>query len=251
MKVYRRVDRENLPWDNGVPQVGVEWEIEGVKVDLSEKLSNRIFSVIEDGTLRNNGNEIILRKPLVGDALNNAIDSFYNGVDFSELNNSELCSTHIHVNVLPLNYNQVVGALLLAASYDLELFANHGSKNRINNVYCTPSVHSPIFFRNIKSMWSGTLINLREQKYKSINLTTATAMNPIGSVEFRHFNVFNNKRDLMAAIKEVQCIIQNGGSVPENATANDYISMLNKHAAPGKTTNNIKQIVRSYVCAGS
>ncbi len=163
--------------------VGIEVEVEGCDcLEMSDK-----WAVIGDGSLRNDGAEMVLRRPLAGAALSRAINDLAETfADNPTLDASERTSVHVHVNVLDLSLEQVQNILLVYIATESALY-KMGGKSRYDNIYC-PGVTSALeqmpLMRKAMSSDNGDFLYACAHwcKYTGINFHSIYER---GSIEFR------------------------------------------------------------------
>lgn len=176
-KVYEAI------YDSGfgsatAPVFGIECEIESI-TRIPNTLD--VWSVTEDGSLRNNGKEFITT-PLSKDR---AIEmfgalhaqSFYN----REHAFSERTSIHVHMNCQSLAVQQVRVLVLLYAMFE-EYFFAMTAPNRRSNIHCVPltETYLPVLYGNtLQGMLQ------RWHKYTALNIKP---LSQHGTVEFRHMH---------------------------------------------------------------
>lgn len=137
---------------------GVEVEIErDGGFDSADFDGVALFARLEsDGSLRN-GIEIVTA-PLNTDQAHQFSEWYDTFVARTDINLSERCSTHIHVNVQDLTIDQFRSFLWLSIATEPVLMALC-SPQRQNNTYCVPVYNST----NLSSWW-GELIGLLSDK---------------------------------------------------------------------------------------
>lgn len=170
---------------------GIELEIEGVRPDDTEDAEMLRFSrVIEDGSLRN-GIEIVttpLRFPEV-ETFSALYEQWARG--HSPIL-SERCSTHVHVNVQDLTYEQLRSFLWLSIAVE-QVLLEYCSTMRRNNTYCyaaNKNVNTVAWYRELllrsNSMNNlGSFLQRGTPKYCAIGLFRFA---DYGTVEFRMFD---------------------------------------------------------------
>lgn len=163
--------------------VGIEVEVENCR-SLSEP---RHWRVIGDGSLRNNGAEILLDGPMCGARLVAALSNLSDTLrENPELVCSERTSVHVHVNVRDLTYKQVQNVLLIYIATESALY-KMGGKMRYENIYC-PGISSALeqmplmrnFMKDSYHDFADACYNWC--KYTGINMRSVP---DIGTVEFR------------------------------------------------------------------
>ena len=167
----------------GLPDValGIEVEVEG-----GSRLANihRYWCVEEDSSLRDDGREIVLRCPLRGDDLMQALDEL-KGIMTNRLRVSHRCSVHVHIDVRGRTHEQISSLILAYAATEAALFTPAG-KSRYSNIYC-PGLTSCYSLVSELRHAVRDMDNLRSvvncySKYTAMNLR---AIRNQGSIEFR------------------------------------------------------------------
>lgn len=113
--------------------VGVEIEAEGK--NLPEHVNGN-WRLVSEGSLRS-GYEYVLKMPLLIDKVQFALKQWEEIVQISktEFFDSLRTSTHIHLNVLPLSYHDVIKVVV--ASWIVESALVHmNGPNRVGNLFC-------------------------------------------------------------------------------------------------------------------
>ena len=188
-----------------VVTVGLEFEIETRNPDEAYFSTYNTFWRAElDGTLRNNGREYVLKQPQCGGQLVAAIDQLYRSLDLEALDCSDLCSTHVHIDVRDLDYRFVVLFIVLCTLLEDNLFSITKSSFRKNNAYAPSIIDNHGHWSQLLDFWSNGFSvfsnrdNLTDhRKYSSINMESLLRF---GSVEFRHTRGMPDKKDLFAFI---------------------------------------------------
>jgi Putative amidoligase enzyme len=177
-----------------VGDVGLELEIEGnglptdpVLAGIVSPSTKRQWLSIQDGSLRNGGREYVLSGPIKTTELRHMIDGLYERIraNGGRVDNSNRCSTHVHVNVSDLKVNQLTSVLALWITFQTCLTAWNGVE-RVTNHFCLST-------RDEESMleaWQDFLTTGAhpERGYRDNVKYTALNILPIwfqGSLEFR------------------------------------------------------------------
>ena len=181
---------------------GIELEFENVHdQDLKQG-----WEVKRDGSLRNDGTEFVLKKPLGGASLVKAIKAageFFEHYDHTNM--TWRCSTHIHMDVRDMEVAALKKLLLLYIVYEKVLF-NVESSNRMYNHFCQTYFNSIAFLQKLRAYWNyseGRFIHrLRSisSKYSALNLAS---MYTLGSVELRIHNALNKADDIIDAVNHI------------------------------------------------
>jgi hypothetical protein len=157
---------------------GVECEIEDVK----HVPKSAYFNVDKDGSLRGHGYEFI-SKPLLENELLHAFDGLHKALTFHGESDpfSFRTSTHVHVNCLALDPEQIRNIILMYALFE-EFFFAMAKPERRDNIHCVPltETHLPgVYPRDLHGMLD------RWSKYTALNLKRIP---DLGTLEFRHMH---------------------------------------------------------------
>lgn len=184
MKVHEIIGKGNI---SGV-RYGIEVEYENSRLSLQdlEGLHTK-WIVVEDGSLRNNGRELVAKHPLTQTGLTKAGEEFVRHRDEVE-GNMEFtcrCGLHVHINVRDMTLEQLRTFLYVYAT--IEPYLENEWNERAMNLF-TPSLSkAPMVMRALRIFLgdADTLGALRERwlsKYASVNTLPIFTY---GSVEFR------------------------------------------------------------------
>lgn len=158
--------------------VGLELEIEG----FHGGRSYTGFNFTEDNSLRNHGIEAITM-PTKTKFLETLLSGFYGHNKITEANYSERCSTHVHVNVLDFNLEQLACLTLVYQVFERMLF-NFIGNDRGKNIFCVPWSQANINTNLVEVILNANWRGLRTwQKYTAMNLLPVQNR---GTVEYRH-----------------------------------------------------------------
>lgn len=167
--------------------VGLELEIENFDPDANREFSGVTFT--EDGSLRGSDDGIgieVITMPIKAKHLASLLGTFYECYDIDESNYTERCSTHVHMNVQDMTYEQLAVLCLLYQTVETLLFAYAG-KERQDGIFCVPWNQCGISYsivEKLEDFSKGVKNPLRQwQKYSALNLIPIGSQ---GSVEFRH-----------------------------------------------------------------
>ena len=155
--------------------IGIEIEVEN---QIHRRPSNSVWTVVEDGSLRNGGIEFI-SKPIGAGWAPAALHHLFtqdldNGMCFSPRT-----STHVHVNVQDLTQEQVIDLVMVYALFEKALYRFVG-KSRWKNIYCTPITET-----NYLPLLGDMRMNVPWEKYTGLNLCPISTK---GTLEFRHMH---------------------------------------------------------------
>lgn len=155
--------------------IGIEVEIENVR--QADGL-NRVWTMIEDGSLRNSGREFVT-KPISAAAAPVVLTHL-----FTVLNDDCCCSprtsVHIHLNMINEDSTRVIDLIMLYSVFE-KLFYRFAGRGRIKNIYCVP-----LFDTNLmKFLAERNVHNTAWTKYTGLNILP---LQNYGTVEFRHMH---------------------------------------------------------------
>lgn len=166
--------------------VGAELEIENFPGGIDPTPYSGAFRFEQDGSLRNGGIECITL-PVQTQYLENLLEKFYNTCKISqEKHYSDRCSTHIHVNVQDMTFDQLRTVFMVYQVVERLLFAFVGN-NREENIFCVPWYQSGLtanIVDKLKANPDGNVVR-RWQKYSALNLLPIRSQ---GTLEFRHLH---------------------------------------------------------------
>ena len=245
-----QVDRINVAQDRygEIPKyfgafhipIGIEFEIEGMPgvpaanslAPLRHPLTKNnyiLWSVIRDGSLRNDGIELV-SKPVVGHGIDYALHEVENFLAaYSNMQRRSIrTSTHVHVDMSTWRIYELFALPAFYSLFEKVLFTMH-SDNRTNNPYCYEITQlSPKQARVCSDM-----------KYCALNL--APIENQI-TVEFRHSDFHcdmrTNRRWIQVVCKFMKFAEANKESlrdvVVQTVATGDYLKLF--HRVMGKST---------------
>lgn len=212
--------------------VGIEYELEGVQVDLGDLVLDG-WIVEEDSTLRNCGYEFVLDGPRPIPEAKRLVSSLLGELD-DMYEVSHRCSTHIHIDTRELNYYARLSLLFGLIIHD-DVFFKEGVNRRYNN-FCCPVLYSPaaviainhtmkapVYVDGSMTTKRGTsiipLLCDSDHKYLSVNTMPLGAYSPMGakgSIELRHFDplVVPGKMDMV--LDTIEAIYTVASAVPAN-----------------------------------
>lgn len=170
-------------WRNKKGDVGIEIEVEGGPWP-ADQIGNWVTH--QDGSLRNNGIEYVLRNPVnVGEVrkqlttLKTRLEEARAHLDFSQRT-----SVHVHVNVQHMTIPEWLSFICLFTLFD-EALTDVVGPNRGGNRFCLRMVDADGALRFLRdALRQGNLPNLlnTEFKYGSMNVWSTARL---GTIEFR------------------------------------------------------------------
>lgn len=207
--------------------VGIEVEVENAR----GAESTRLWNVIRDSSLRDDGREFVLRAPIAGKDLRDAfmeLSTLIHSVPSIVV--SERCSVHVHVDVRDFTTTQLSNLLTTYVAAESALYML-GGKDRYDNIYCpgiTAALEQMSVMRRVLSgdqeqIWRGVHDWC---KYTGINLRSVESQ---GSVEFRaHEGTLDPRRilrwtnilllmaDYATTVEDPSTVLQHAQEGPEN-----------------------------------
>lgn len=178
---------------------GVEIELENLPINDHDApdVVRKYWRIETDGSLRNNGREFVLHRPLAGADMESALAAAH--LYLRQLNPvaSKRCSVHIHMDVSGLTVRQLVSLIIYYTMYEKVLF-RYAGMGRADNIYCIPlykgqesfpAINRALTIINKEGKWSNQRrsdvhrIFSKYNKYSAMNLAPMVSL---GSAEFRH-----------------------------------------------------------------
>lgn len=159
---------------------GTEYEIEYIKhIDYKHPLfQSTAVTIVDDHSLRNSGKEFITRPLNFTDSIK-CFETLHQTLQLGPDPYSARTSTHVHMNVLNLEVDQLKHLLLMYALLEPVFFAYVGDKRK-HNIHCVP-----LNYTMLPKYYSMNLEHIIEawSKYTAFNMKPVPKQ---GTVEFRH-----------------------------------------------------------------
>lgn len=170
----------------------VEVEVEsdtvtaGTVQEVLANIPNCVWVQAEEGSLRNNGFEVVFRGPQPYDQALIALSQVY--PLFNGVRSTFRAAVHVHFNVQDLSRAQYIRILIAYALMEQHVYTTVGN-GRDESVFCVPwwKAHAAVralfraYNRRDGDGWAGAIISA--PKYSGLNLK---ATSKYGSLEFRH-----------------------------------------------------------------
>ena len=142
------------------------------------------FTVEGDNSLRGNAFEFI-SKPMQSTHFLAALEDYFKLTKFTDVNYSDRCSVHIHVNCTDMTMEQISTVSLLYTIVEDIIFEFVGN-NRDTNIYCIPWNQCRNHFNLIDNFLRDSNYTLASwQKYTAVNLIPLASL---GTMEFRQMH---------------------------------------------------------------
>lgn len=192
--------------------IGMELEVE----NAGSLQSTPCWNVIYDGSLRNEGRELVLRQPLAGTDIRRALNELRGSLHTNPaLHTSERTSLHVHVDVRDLSMEQVQNILLVYVATESALY-KMGGKNRYDNIYC-PGITAALEQANLMRKLLSDDVSSFERavyewnKYTGINLHSIAER---GSIEFRAHEGTTDIRRIYTWVNVLLTMVEYAISLP-------------------------------------
>lgn len=173
-------------------QIGLELEMEGARLPREGHLegtkapvTGAYWQAINDGSLRGESREFILSTPCTVEELPVMASGLWDTFNLmgTRLNNSNRCSTHVHINISGKTVNEITSAIVLWGTFE-EVLINWCGEERIRNHHALSTKDAV----SLVNAWDHYLRTGstgqfgRELKYSALNVLPIWEK---GSLEFR------------------------------------------------------------------
>lgn len=202
--------------------VGVEIECEGIGDKTGRLGTLKFWRVTEDGSLRDNGCEFILKSPLSGKDLILALRELPAKLNIGELTPTynDRTSLHIHIDIRDLTFNQFMNYVITYAAFEKPLFKFAG-EHRQGNLFCLSheNAEGDLFklseAKNPKDHKVANYVLRRTNKYSACNIASSLRH---GSLEFRHHVGTHDTKQILAWINLLLCMKKHAKTMDELPT---------------------------------
>jgi len=205
---------------------GLELEIEKFDPEYDRDFAGVDFT--EDGSLRSDDDGIgieAITKPIQAKHIQRLLESFYQVYEITDFNYTERCSTHVHMNVLNLTYEQLAILCLVYQTVESLLF-KYAEENRKNSIFCVPwnqcGLNYQIVNKLIKVPENGDMPIRHWQKYSALNLLPISTQ---GSIEFRHLEGTCNVKKIMGWINILSKMYKYASNTSFQEAKQDIVKM--------------------------
>lgn len=164
-------------------EVGIEVEVEGITDGGVNVIDYPVWTIKEDGSLRNHGYEFV-SSPIRGDRVTYALNKLYTGLNKGYVF-SPRTSIHVHVNILDLTLPQIASVLVLNLAVEKLLYRFVGGDRDKNN-FCVPFGETNYLTGLINDLVEGkttALASWAHVRYLGLNIDS---IHKFGTLEFRH-----------------------------------------------------------------
>jgi hypothetical protein len=207
---------------------GIEIECENVKIlELPPEDWAAQWKTDKDNSLRGSALEFILKEPLFGDDLVQALAGFCNWAKEKKFESNYRTGLHIHIDVRNLELNQLVAMVVYYALFEKVLFRYIGN-NREGSIFCMPFYKAEGAVPRIVQAFKAKGKDMKSvagmiDRYGALNLN---ALSKYGSVEWRHFQTSFEIETIIDWINIAQSFKKFAKNNP--ASPNDLIGELSK-----------------------
>lgn len=175
-----------------VGTIGLELELEGENIPLFDHVPGvrgqataTYWKNIKDGSLRNGGREFVLAQPCKEEEVKPLLDGLFQYLKDAraKINNSNRCSTHVHINVAGYKTHQISSIIALWYIFE-EALINWWDERRKTNHFCLALKDTKATY----DVWNyfvrtGSRPQLADGlKYSALNIIPIWTQ---GSIEFR------------------------------------------------------------------
>ncbi len=174
-------------------EVGIEVEIEGI--NLPRRLLVP-WKVTTDGSLRGEGFEYVLSKPVQRNKIEDALKILYSSFEDSTLIPSDRTGVHIHINCQELTFIETMNFACLYLIFE-DLLIRYCGEARRGNLFCLGAADADFLIKILcDAMILGNFNEIGQNdnfRYSSLNLTPISRY---GSLEFRSLSTPEDVREI-------------------------------------------------------
>lgn len=201
--------------------IGVEIEVEGTNIPITEKY----WSNEEDGSLKGESREFVLRKPSTLREVKTALEylnALYNSND-TKVDDSVRAGVHIHINCQKLTMTQLYNFMVIYLILE-NILVKWCGNYRQGNLFCLRACDAEYLLEEISAA-ANDKKKMYVQRFKTDNLRYASmnvkALGDYGSLEFR---AMRGTRDLdliykwaetLLGLREFACSFDNPQAIIE------------------------------------
>lgn len=173
---------------NSTPgEVGIEVEVE-LKNPLSDHfVTPTNWRLENDNSLRGNGYEFVIRKPITREEIPHALESLHNCLHLKEHNKilpSIRAGVHVHINVQKMTIGQVLNMMMCYYLLETALLRTAG-ENREGNLFCLRNEDAfGVIFALERAIQKKDFYCAQSDQYRYASLNFQSLFN-YGSLEFR------------------------------------------------------------------
>ncbi len=166
-------------------EIGIEIEMEGRNLRPPSNIND--WKPVEDGSLRGESIEWVLRRPLPRENVASSLTRLFRrlGENGATINKSDRTSVHVHLNMQGCTSEHLVNTIMLYYLVEPLMFGLCGA-GRDANFYCVSNEAAPFLSEVVKSTVESDMnlqqVGLSDYRYAALNLASLTTF---GSLEFR------------------------------------------------------------------
>lgn len=224
--------------DVGKREVGIEIEMEGDNL-VHEEGTIKHWKVTEDGSLRGESAEYVLRKPVFREDVKEVLQDLQENLRTygSTLRPSDNCGIHIHINCQQMTFKQVLNYAVLY--YILEdLLVKFCGETREGNLFCLRAKDAEqVLNAMYDCAMQGSFRRMQHEhfRYAAFNVTS---LSKYGSVEFRamrsvaDFSIINTWVEMLLKIKDAAFSFQTAREIVETLSFNGSRNFADRILGP-------------------
>lgn len=194
-------------------EVGIEVEMEGNNLHF-DGLS--YWRITDDGSLRGESAEYVLKAPVKRQLAHARVDYLYRKLEnISNIQPSDRCGVHIHINCQHLTFEQTYNFIILYLIFE-DLLVHWCGEDREGNLFCLRASDAEYLIMSLISDKRNGIIRATANpdmfRYASMNLS---ALRKYGSIEFRALRtpkdgqVIKDWIDMLLAVKDKALSVEN------------------------------------------
>lgn len=203
-------------------EVGIEIECEGRNLVLEPP---EMWETHEDGSLRGESKEYVLKKPLKRNEVNDALMQLYAQLKAeSRVAESYRTSVHVHINQQGQSVKQLYNYICLYLLME-NLLVEHAGPDRVGNLFCLRAEDAEFLLSCLRDAVRSNNYNILASdnlRYASCNVT---ALSKYNSLEFRALRgtidpaVIQGWVDTILALKDASGLVENPRKIIEMFSA--------------------------------
>lgn len=182
---------------NNLPgTIGLELEIEATRAlprdgsldAIYAPTTHAMWRSVQDGSLRGEAREYIFSQPCAREEVKDMVEKLFKVFDAMKvgINNSNRCSTHVHINMKGKRINQLTSIVALWGTFEEALIAWCGEERKVNHFCLSMQDASTVVDEWTNYLRMGRFNGMGEDrhglKYHALNILTLFTK---GSLEFR------------------------------------------------------------------
>lgn len=217
--------------------VGLEFEIEGRgiphNIPYASPDTNSMWVEHNEQSLRGESAEYVCSEPVTMAEAPEMIEALFAAFEENKakINNSNRCSTHVHLNCSTLSHKPITSLIVLFTMVE-EAVTNWCGPDRVSNPFCMRAIDSHESLETWQEYIDSGSWNFQKKvnKYSALNLVP---LHDFGSVEFRHLRGADNKEMVLlwlnflwALREEARTTYRNPMDIAQEVSANGCDSLI-------------------------